>query len=140
MITMAIILKGKAAVPGKAEGEAMVAQKPLSYMGGVNLATGVCMQPGHDWVGKSITGKILVYPHGKGSSGDTMRIWTLAKNGRAPAAIINNRADPITVQGAMLANIPMVYRLDRNPLKIIKDGDHVKVDNGKITVERKKKS
>jgi hypothetical protein len=136
---MVITLKGRAAVKGKAEGEALVTRKPISYMGGVNLATGVCFQPRHDWLGKSISGKILVYPHGKGSSGDAMRIWTLAKNNKAPAAIINNRADPITVQGAILANIPMVYNLDKNPLEIIKNGDHVKVDGNKVIIEAKKK-
>lgn len=134
-----ITLKGQAAVKGKAEGEALVSPKPISYMGSVNLATGICIQAGHDWLGKDISGKVLVYPHGKGSSGDTKRIWTLAKNNKAPAAIINNRADPITVQGAMLADIPMIYKLDTNPLETIQNGDRVVVDgdNGVVVIKKK---
>lgn len=130
-----ITLRGKAAVKGKAEGEALVSSKPISYMGGVNLATGICIQAGHDWLGKNISGKILVYPHGKGSSGDTVRLWTLSQNKKSPAAIINNRADPITVQGAMLTGIPMIYNLDKDPLEIIQNGDRVLVDGDKGIVE-----
>jgi len=136
---MEIILMGRAAVKGKAEGEALVTRKPISYLGEINLATGICIQARHDWLGKTISGKILVYPHGKGSSGDAMRIWTLAKNNKAPAAIINNRADSITVEGAILANIPMVYNLDKDPLEVIENGDYVNIVGNKVIISKSMK-
>jgi len=128
-----ITLKGKACVVGTAEGEAIVIRDRLSLLGEINLERGLIIKPGSEY-GKSIAGKVLVYYSGKGSSGDTFRYWRLQANGVQPAAIINVKADPIHVQGAIVANIPMVANLDRNPLEVIKTGDYVKVEGGNVTV------
>lgn len=126
-------LKGKACVVGTAEGEAVVIHDRVSLLGEINMEKGSISKPGPKY-GKSIAGKVFVYYSGKGSSGDTFRYWRLQANGVQPAAIINVKADPIHVQGAIVANIPMVSNLDRNPLEAIKTGDHVKVEGGNVTV------
>jgi predicted aconitase with swiveling domain len=128
-----ITLKGKACVVGTAEGEAVVIHDRVSLLGEINLEKGSISKPGLEH-GKSIVGKVFVYYSGKGSSGDTFRYWRLQANGVQPAAIINVKADPIHVQGAIVANIPMVSNLDRNPLEVIKTGDYVKVGGGNVTV------
>jgi hypothetical protein len=128
-----IMLKGKACVVGTAEGEAVVIHDRVSLLGEINLEKGLIIKPGSEY-GKSIAGKVFVYYSGKGSSGDTFRYWRLQANGVQPAAIINVKADPIHVQGAIVANIPMVANLDRNPLEVIKTGDYVKVEGGKVAV------
>ena len=38
------------------------------------------------------------------------------------------RADPVVALGAIVSNIPMVDKLDSNPLELIKTGDYVKLD------------
>jgi predicted aconitase with swiveling domain len=128
-----ITLKGKACVVGKAEGEAVVIQDRVSLLGEINLENGSILKPGPEH-GKNIAGKVFVYYSGKGSSGDTFRYWRLQANGVQPAAVINVKADSIHVQGAIVANIPMVCKLDRNPLEVIKTGDYVKVEGGNVTV------
>jgi hypothetical protein len=133
-----IILKGKACVAGTAEGEAVVIRDRVSLLGEINLEKGLIIKPGSEY-GKSIAGKIFVYYSGKGSSGDTFRYWRLQANGVQPAAIINVKADPIHVQGAIVANIPMVANLDRNPLEAIKTGNYVKVEGGAVTIWSKQK-
>jgi len=126
-------LKGKACVVGTAEGEAVVINDRVSLLGEINLEKGLITKPGPEY-GKSIAGKVFVYYSGKGSSGDTFRYWRLQANGVQPAAIINVKADSIHVQGAIVADIPMVANLNRNPLEIIKTGDYVKVEGGDVTV------
>jgi len=135
---MGVILKGRAVVKGKAEGEALVSRTPFSFLLGVNTDNGIIIEEGHEHEGKSISGKVLVYPYGKGSSGDCIRLWRCAKNNVAPIAIISNKADCVHVQGAIIANIPMVCDLDKDPIEIIKTGDYVKIDGGKVIVETKK--
>lgn len=131
---MATLLKGRAVVRGKVEGEALVSRTPFSFFLGVNTDTGIIIEEGHEHQGKSIAGKVLVYPFGKGSSGDCLRLWRCANNGVAPIAIINAKADPVHVQGAIIANIPMVCELDGDPVELIKTGDCVQVDGGNVIV------
>jgi len=46
------------------------------------------IEKGHELEGKSIAGKILVFPKGKGSTVGSYVIYGLAKNKAAPLAII----------------------------------------------------
>jgi hypothetical protein len=44
-------------------------------------------------------------------------------------------AEPIIAVGAAMGNIPLVDRLDKNPLEVIATGDHVKIDGDQGIVE-----
>jgi predicted aconitase with swiveling domain len=55
----------------------------------------------------------------------------LAKNNCAPAAIINEEAEPIIAVGAIIARIPMVDRLEKGAYARIKDGTQITVDGSK---------
>jgi predicted aconitase with swiveling domain len=125
---------GKAIVSGKVEGEALVSKTPLSYLLSVNTADGTIMEEGHELYGKSIAGKILVYPYGKGSSGDCLRLLGAVNNGVGPVGIINRDPEFVHVQGAIISNIPMVCNFDEDPLNHIKSGDHVEIDGNKIVI------
>ena len=54
--------------------------------------------------------------------------WYAMKAGNNPAAIVCIEAEPIIASVAITADIPMVHKLDKNPLEVIKSGDYVKVD------------
>jgi hypothetical protein len=54
--------------------------------------------------------------------------WYAKKEGNNPAAVICLQAEAILAGAAITAGIPMVDKLDRNPLEVIKTGDYVKVD------------
>jgi len=123
-----IVIKGCRVAKGRARGEALVSQSPLSFRGGVDEQTGVVVEKGHELEGVSICGKVLVFPVGKGSTVGSFQLLELKTNGKAPKAIINLRADPIVTLGAIVSDIPMVDRLARNPLELIKTGDLVEVD------------
>jgi predicted aconitase with swiveling domain len=136
---MKIVLRGRKVIGGLAEGEAVVTKEPVSFLGGVNPDKGVVVERGHELEGQSITGKIFVFPHGKGSTAGPYIIYAMAKRGTAPVAMINVEAEPIIAVGAAMGNIPLMDRLDKNPLEVIATGDHVRMDGDQGIVEITKK-
>jgi len=136
---MKIVLRGRKVIGGVAEGEAVVTKEPVSFLGGVNPDKGTLVERGHEAEGQCITGKIFVFPHGKGSTGGPYIIYAMAKRKTAPVAMINVEAEPIIAVGAAMGNIPLVDRLDKNPLEVITTGDHVRIDGDQGIVEITKK-
>lgn len=130
-------LKGHKVAKGKTEGEALVSQEPISFLAGVDAETGFIMDADNPLKGTCITGKILIFPVGKGSTASSYRIYEMAYNKTAPNGIINVKAGPEVAAGAIFAGIPMIDRLDSNPLELIKTGDYVilDADNGTVTVK-----
>ncbi len=113
---------------GKAQGEALVTTQPISFLGSIDTKTGIVIEKGHELEGKSIKGKVLVFPGGKGSTVGSYAIYQLKKNGAAPCAMINLKAEPIVAVGAIISEIPLVDGVEKNPLAAIKTGDKVLVD------------
>ncbi|MEM3816340.1 MAG: DUF126 domain-containing protein, partial [Candidatus Bathyarchaeia archaeon] len=92
--------------------------KPLSFLGGIDPKTGVVVERNHDLFGKTIKDSILCFPHGHGSTVGSFVLYSLAKNGLAPKAIVNVLADPVVVVGAVIANIPMIDKIDVSQIKM----------------------
>jgi predicted aconitase with swiveling domain len=124
---MAQTFKGRKVVRGCAEGEAVVFPGSFSFLGDVDMDTGeVLVAPNK---GVLLAGKVLIYRETKGSSGGCVVLMTLAKKGRAPAAIVTVKpADYNLAEGAILARIPFVCEPDGDLLACIKTGDAVLVD------------
>jgi len=123
-----LTLKGRPIVPGRVKGVALVSNKPISFLGDVDADAGKIIKENHDLYGKSIKNVILCFPHGRGSTVGSFVLYRLAKNGLAPKAIVNSIADPVVVVGAIIANIPMVDRID---IEKIRSGNIVEVDGEK---------
>ena len=129
-----IVLRGRGAAKGVAHGKALVGRGLLCFSSDVDVMTGVIGDPASQLKGQSVAGKVLVFPMGKGSTGGPYGLYMLYKGGKSPRAIVNVEADPITVSAAVISHIPMVYKLDRDPLEIIETGDEVEVDGDRGTV------
>ena len=127
-----LTLKGRGIMEGTCTAEALVSTKPISFLGGIDSANGKIIEKNHELCGETIKNKILVFPHGHGSTVGSYVIYSLAKKGVAPAAIINETADPVVAVGAIIAEIPMVDKID---IKQVRTGDTVKVDGLKGTVK-----
>ncbi|VVB90695.1 Uncharacterised protein [uncultured archaeon] len=123
-----IKLKAHIVSRGSARGEALVTSSPISFLGSVDPKTGVVIEKGHELAGKSIKGKVLVFPSGKGSTVGSYVIYQLKKNGAAPSAMINIKTEPIVAVGAIISGIPLVDRVEKDPVSTIKNGDKVLVD------------
>jgi predicted aconitase with swiveling domain len=130
-----MILKGKTVKKGKAEGEAIVSMMPFSFLGDLEVASGKVMVKGHDLEGKSLKDKIFVFPTGKGSTGGPMVAYLAKRQGNAPVGMICSEAEPIIAMVAIMNDIPMVHKLDKNPVEVIKTGDYIKMDATAGTVE-----
>ncbi|MEN3057282.1 MAG: DUF126 domain-containing protein, partial [Candidatus Methanosuratincola petrocarbonis] len=93
----------------------------------------------HELLGKDVTNRVLVFPKGKGSTVGSYVIYQLRRNGHAPAAIINVETEAIIAAGCILAEIPLVDRLDADPIAEIRSGDWVEVDGttGFVRVKRR---
>jgi predicted aconitase with swiveling domain len=144
---MAVIkLKGHKGIGGVGEGEALVCQEPINLMA----------DTGHVWsdptdatftnklgtpsvLGKSFKDKVLVFPTGKGGIFSSNILMDMDAAGTRPKAIVNVQAHPVWALLSIKLNIPLVDRLDKNPMDVIETGDWVKVDGEKGIVEVTKK-
>jgi predicted aconitase with swiveling domain len=127
-----VIFKGRKISPGNAEGEALVSSMGISFFGGIDPETGQVVEKGHILEGQFISGKILVFPTGKGSTVGSYTLFRLKKANKAPAAIINTEAETITAVGCIISDIPCV---DHIPTGQISTGDKVRVVAEHGTVE-----
>jgi hypothetical protein len=130
-------VKGRIISRGVATGRVLISKQPLSFYGGVNPENGVVVEKGHELKGKSIKGKVLVFPHGKGSTVGSYTLYRLRKNRAAPKAIINEECEPVVAVGAIISEIPLIDRLEKNPFRFLRNGELVKVDAVKGFVKKK---
>ena len=122
---------------GVAEGEVLLTNDAISFLGNVDPETGEVVEPQHELYGQSIAGKVLVFPHGKGSTVGSYVIYQLFKNSVAPAAMINLESEPIVAVGAIISEVPLVDRLEKDPYEVLKSGDRVIVNSTNAFVELK---
>jgi hypothetical protein len=127
-------LIGRKIYKGTAEGEAMVTKDGISFYGGVDPDTGKVVEVGHELEGQSVTGKILVFPTGKGSTVGSYTLYRMKKNNTAPAAIVNEQIDTIIAVGCIISEIPCVDKIDVNK---IETGQKIVVNGSEGTVEVK---
>jgi hypothetical protein len=125
-------LKGRKIYKGIAGGEAIVTKDGISFYGGVDPDTGKVVEVGHELEGQSITGKILVFPTGKGSTVGSYTLYRMRKNKTAPAAIVNEQIDTIIAVGCIISEIPCVDKID---IDEIKTGRRIVVNGSEGTVE-----
>ena len=134
-----IKIKARSVTSGIVEGEAIVSQMPISFTGGMDPDTGMIREPGHDLEGRSVAGKILVFPTGKGSTTGSWQFYAAFKRGNAPKGIINVKAEGVVAVSAIITDTPMVHELETDPLELIKTGDFVRInaDEGFVEIEGK---
>jgi predicted aconitase with swiveling domain len=124
-------LKGRIILKGKTQEEALVTSQPISFYGGVDPNTGEVIEKGHELQGKSVKGKILVFPSGKGSTVGSYTLYRLKKNGVAPAGMINRECETVVAVGAIISEIPCVDKID---ISKIKTGDLIRIDGDLVTI------
>ena len=133
---MILLIRGRRISRGQGEGPLLVSLAPLSFLSGVRPASGIIVEKGHPLKGECISGKVLAFPFGKGSTVGSYVLYALSQNGHAPAAIINSDAEPIIATGAIISGIPMIDHIGI-PIKKLKNGVHVIVngDTGEMVYD-----
>lgn len=128
------VLHGRGIVPGKVQGEALVSTATISGWGGIDPALGTIIERRHPLFGQSFTGKVLVFPGAKGSSGWSGFFQSTRLMGTAPLAMVFTTVTTKAVLGAVVTRVPTVSELDEDPVAAISTGDLVEVDADAGTV------
>jgi predicted aconitase with swiveling domain len=133
-----IELVGRGIVPGRVRAPALVTREPISGFGGIDVATGTVIEPRHELFGQCFTGRVLVFPGAKGSSGWSGFFQSTRLLGTAPAALVFDVITTKAVLGAIVTRVPTVVQATPAPLETIRTGDVVEVDGdtGRIVVIR----
>jgi hypothetical protein len=123
-----IVLHGRKVVGGVAAAQALVSHETISGWGGIDPARGVIIEPRHELFGQCFTGKILVFPGAKGSSGWSGFFQSTRLLGTAPAGLIFTALSTKAALGAVVTRVPAVTGLDQDPCQVIATGDWVRID------------
>jgi len=99
------VITAKFYARGKAEGRALVTDKSLCFWGGLDPETGKIIETGHPLEGQDISGKVLIFPRGHGSSSTSGVLLEAIRCNHGPAAIINIFCEPIIATGSIVANV-----------------------------------
>ena len=101
---MAVIrISGDPICAGNATGLSLVLDEPLSFWGGLDPSSGKIIDRHHPQSGAITTGRILVLPHGRGSSGASSVLAECVRAGTGPVGIVTREPDTMLVVGALVA-------------------------------------
>lgn len=133
------VLEGPAGVGPAVEGEALVSRHAFNARYDLDRHRGVFSRPSHDLYGQSCVGKVLVFAGAKGGIATSWALFDLKSRRLAPAALLFRRTNPVMVQGAVLAGVPLLHLLDPDPVTALRSGDWVRVEpeRGIVSVLRR---
>ncbi len=140
MTNLEISLKCHKIIGGYGEGEALVSHEPICFYL-TDPKTGIVREKSHELAGKNLANKVLVFPSGKASSVVQIDgLFKLASHNLAPKAMIVKDVETVLVVSAFMVKVPLVDRLEKDPLEAIQTGDFVKVDaeKGTVTITKQK--
>ncbi|HEU5317357.1 MAG TPA: DUF126 domain-containing protein [Chloroflexota bacterium] len=121
-------LRTSPGVGPRVRGTALVSRHGFSARYDVDRDRGIFSRESHDLYGHSLVGKILVCDTAKGGIATSWMLLDMVSRGVAPRAILFRTTNPVMVQGAVLAGVGMLHRLDPDPVESIHTGDNVEVD------------
>ena len=118
---MAARVAGRLLSQGYGEGTVLATDKPLSFWGGLDPATGDVIDRHHPLNGANVAGRVLVMPSGRGSSSASGVLLESLVAGFAPAGIILAVIDEIIALGAIVADEVLDIRL---PIVVLDQADY----------------
>ena len=129
------VLTGQPGYGPGAEGRALVSQHGFSARYDLNRERGVFSRKEHDLFGESVVDVILIAPVSKGGIATSWMLREMASRNVAPLGIILHSTNPVIVQGAILAGVPIMQGLLPPAHQVVRTGDWVRMDPAGRTVE-----
>ena len=117
----------KTIVKGRVSGKILKSNQPINFLGTVDKKTGEITDQKHDLFGKNITGSILVFPNGIGSSVGAYTIYSLTSNNSAPIAMACQQVDLTVASSCPLEHLPL-FILSAREYQMMKDGVGISLD------------
>lgn len=112
---------------GEITGEVLITRSKISFLGDVDLNTGMIVGQDIDIKGECIHDKIFIFSEGRGSTVGSNVLYGLAKKGLAPKLLATCRSELITISGAIMGGVPMISNLNEEVFEAFKTGDSIKV-------------
>ncbi len=137
------VIQATLVVAGRAKGELLISDEPLSFWGGYDHESGEIIDRRHPLSGQNAAGKIFGVPFSRGSSTTTAVLLEAVRAGTAPAAIITTGMDAFFALASIVAEemyhapIPIAV-VPKAQFERLQSGDWLELDEGgKIVVEEK---
>lgn len=125
---------------GNLKAEALASNTPLSFWGGVDVATGMIQDVHHDLCGENLTGKVLCIPYDRGSCSGSGVIFEMIRQGTNPAGLLCIEAEAVLALGPVIGE--RVYKrgmpirtVSEEVLTQIKSGDQIVFTEDAIIIE-----
>jgi predicted aconitase with swiveling domain len=122
------VFRARHAMGRQVSGKALVASDGFSARYDLDRLAGIFSRPSHKLAGESYVGRILVLETAKGGVASAWMLHEMQARGMAPAAFVFNSVNPILVQGAALAELPMLAGFDEDITKAIPNGAELEID------------
>ena len=110
---------------GQINGEVLITKGKVSFLGDVDQDTGIIVGSDLDICGETIKDKIFIFSEGRGSTVGSNVLYGLAQKNLAPRLIGTERAELITISGAIYGEIPMISQLSKNIFESLTNKDIV---------------
>ena len=120
-------LQGPPGIGPVVEGVAIVSHQGFNARYDLNRVSGVFSRPEHDHFGASPAGKIFFFSTPKGGIATSWALLDLQNRSLAPIGLVCRRANPVVAQGAALAGMALLDRLDPDPLALVQTGQWVRL-------------
>ena len=122
------VFRARQAMGDTVRGIALAARDGFSARYDLDRVRGIFSRPDHKLAGQSYVGRILVLDTAKGGVASAWMLNEMTSRGVAPLALVFNSVNPILVQGAALAGLPMLAGFDEDITAAIPCGINVEVN------------
>jgi uncharacterized protein len=117
------------------EADCLAASDGFSARYDLDRINGKFSRPAHQLFGQDYNGKILVLDTAKGGVATAWMLYEMKARNVFPAGIVLNSVNPILVQGAAHAGIPMLCGFQEDITTAIKTGARLRLDPTNKTLE-----
>lgn len=118
-----------------AEAPALVNPHSFSPRYDLDRIRGVFSRTGHPLRGEVVRGKVLVSPDVEGGVAGGWAFLAMRGANVGPAALVFGRTNPVMVQGAVTAGIPIVAGVDHAFFEVVQTGTWLRIDPAAKVVE-----
>ena len=124
------VFRARHAMGRTVRGPALVANDGFSARYDLDRTAGIFSRPTHKLFGESYVGKILILDTAKGGVASAWMLNEMTSRGVMPLALVLNSVNPILVQGAAFADLPMLVGFDEDITATVISGSEVEVNPG----------